>query len=50
MKRRIILSTLLAVIILAGLAIDVWRLTRPTFSNASQELEYIVTDTVKSNK
>jgi D-alanyl-D-alanine carboxypeptidase len=50
MKRKIILSTLLAVIILAGLAIAVWRLTRPTFSNASQELEYIVTDTVKSNK
>jgi D-alanyl-D-alanine carboxypeptidase len=50
MKRRIILSTLLAVIVLAGLAIAIWRLTRPTFSTTSQELEYIVADTVKSNK
>jgi D-alanyl-D-alanine carboxypeptidase len=50
MKLRIILSTLLAVIILAGIVIAVRQLTRPSFANVNQELEYIVSDQVKSNK
>lgn len=50
MKPRTILSTILVVIVAVGIVLTVWQLTRPTFSNADQELEYIVTDTVKSNK
>ena len=49
-KPRTILFTILVVIVAVGIVLAVWRLTRPTFSNANQELEYIVTDTVKSNK
>jgi D-alanyl-D-alanine carboxypeptidase len=50
MKPRTILSTILVVIVAVGIVLTVWRLTRPTFSNANQELEYLVADTVKSNK
>jgi D-alanyl-D-alanine carboxypeptidase len=40
----------LVVIVTVGIVFTVWRLTRPTFSNANQVLEYLVTDTVKNNK
>ena len=49
-KPKTILSTVLVVIVSAGIVLTVWRLTRPTFSNANQKLEHIVADTVKSNK
>ena len=50
MKLRTILLLFLVVIVTVGIVFTVWRLNRPTFSNANQELEYLVTDTVKSNK
>ena len=50
MKPRTLLFMILVAIITVGVAFTVWRLTRPTFSNANQELEYLVTDRVKSNK
>jgi len=50
MKPRAIFLTTLVAIIAVGVVLTVWRLTRPTFSNANQELEYIVTNAVKSNK
>ena len=49
-KPRILLLSFLAVIVTMGIAFAVWRLTRPTFSNANEELEYLVNETVKSNK
>jgi D-alanyl-D-alanine carboxypeptidase len=50
MKPRTFLLVFLVVIVSAGIAFIVWRLTRPTFSNATQELEFLVTDTVRNNK
>lgn len=50
MKMRTILLMFLVVLVTVGIVFTVWRLTRPTFSNANQELEYLVTDTVKNNK
>ncbi len=50
MKARTALSTILVVIIAVGIVLIAYRLTRPTFSSINQELEYIVADTVRSNK
>jgi hypothetical protein len=50
MKPTAILSTMLVVIVAVGIIPAVWQLTKPTFSNVNQELEYIVTDIVKSNE
>ena len=46
MKIRTILLMFLVVLVTVGIVFTVWRLTRPTFNNANQELEYLVTDTV----
>jgi D-alanyl-D-alanine carboxypeptidase len=50
MKPRTILSTILVVIVAVGIVLTVWQLTKPSFANVNQELEYIVNDQVKSNK
>ena len=50
MKRRIIVSAILIVMIAAGIIITVWQLTKPSFDNANQELEYIVTNQVANDK
>jgi CubicO group peptidase (beta-lactamase class C family) len=50
MKPRTIFFLILAIIVAVGIVFTVWRLTRPTFSKAKQQLEFLVTDTVKSNK
>jgi D-alanyl-D-alanine carboxypeptidase len=50
MKPRTILFLILLMIVAAGIILTVRQLTRPKFSKAKQELEYLVTDIVKSNK
>jgi D-alanyl-D-alanine carboxypeptidase len=50
MKLRTILSPILVVIVTIGITLTVWRLTKPSFPEINQELEYIVNDQVKSNK
>lgn len=50
MKPRTIFSLILVLVVAVGIILTVRQLTRPKFSNANQELEYLVTDTVKSNK
>ena len=50
MKRRIIISAILIVMIVAGIITTVWQLTKPSFDNANQELEYIVTNQVGNGK
>jgi D-alanyl-D-alanine carboxypeptidase len=49
-KSRTILLTLLTTIIIIGIVFIFRQITRPKFKNITQELEYIVTDIVKSNK
>lgn len=50
MKIRTILFTILIVIAAAGTVITVRQLTKPSFANVDEELEYIVQDLVTSNK
>ncbi len=49
-KSRIIFLTLLTTIIIIGMVFIFHQITRPKFKNITQELDYIVTDIVKSNK
>jgi len=48
MKRKRFFAILIAVVIIAVVGIAIWQLTRPKFSTLAQELNFIVTDTVKS--
>jgi D-alanyl-D-alanine carboxypeptidase len=50
MKPRTIYSLILPMIAAVAIIFTVRQLTRPKFSKAKQELENLVTDTVKSNK
>ncbi|MEN6439044.1 MAG: serine hydrolase domain-containing protein [Syntrophobacter sp.] len=50
MRPRTILSTILVATVAVGIVLTVWRLKSPTFSSVDQKLEYIVVDTVRSNK
>lgn len=49
-KRRVIPRILLLIVIVAGAAIVVWQLTRPSFATLEAELDYLVTDLVKSDR
>jgi D-alanyl-D-alanine carboxypeptidase len=49
-KYRTILLTLLTTIIIIGIVIIFRQITGPKFKNITKELDYIVTDIVKSNK
>jgi len=48
--KRIIVSLVLILIIIAGLLIVFFRLTAPSFSNLDEEMEHIISNFVKENK
>jgi CubicO group peptidase (beta-lactamase class C family) len=48
--KRIIVSLILILIVIAGLLITFFKLTAPSFSNLDEEMEYIISNFVKENK
>jgi CubicO group peptidase (beta-lactamase class C family) len=50
MKHGTALSTMLVVIIAAGIVLVACQSTRPAFSSVNQELEYIVAEAVRGNE
>jgi len=48
--KRIIVSLMLILIVIAGLLITFFKLTAPSFSNLDEEMEHIISNFVKENK